>query len=492
MLYESVAENVKTQLEKGVYRPGDRLSSVRALSRQLGVSISTVIQAYQLLEDQGLIEARPQSGYYVRPQSQLRCPQTRLPRPTSRPVTVDKGELIMEVLETLKDPSLVPLGTASPTADLLPISALNRLMAGVLKDDPQVVVRYESTPGNAELRTQIARLLPGAGVELSPDELIITNGCQEAVVLALRAVAGAGDVIAVQSPTYYGGLQAIQSLGMKALEIPSDPREGISLEALRLALEQWPIKAVLIMPTCSNPLGCTMPEAKKQALVELAAETGVPIIENDAHAEFYTQHNLASRPRAAKHYDKAGLVLLCSSFSKTLAPGYRIGWIAAGAFQAKVNYLKYVSNLATSALVQRTLAQFLAKGGYERHVRKMRQLYARQQGQMAEAIHRYFPAGTKAAHGGMVAWVELPGRISGFELYRRALDKKISIVPGSLFSAQKKYEHYVRLSCGGLWTPAIERAMAVLGEIAGQLVLEGSVHKAEGSVHKAEGSRSAA
>ncbi|MBI2380272.1 MAG: PLP-dependent aminotransferase family protein [Gammaproteobacteria bacterium] len=477
MLYENIADNLRNQLDKGVYRPGDRLSSVRALSRQLGVSISTVIQAYQLLEDQGLIEARPQSGYYVRPQSQRRCPETRLPKPRSKPMTVDKGELIMEVLETLKDPSLVQLGTASPSADLLPIKELNRIMTGLLKDDPLAVVRYEATPGNLELRTQIARLLPGAGVELSPEELVITNGCQEAVVLALRAVAGAGDIIAVQSPTYYGGLQAIQSLGMKALEIPSDPREGISLDALGLALEQWPIKAVLVMPTCSNPLGCSMPEARKEALVNLCAEAGVPIIENDAHAEFVTDPGLtghANRPKAAKHYDKTGNVLLCSSFSKTLAPGYRIGWIAAGAYQAKLNYLKYVSNLASPALVQQTLAQFLAKGGYERHVRKMRQLYCRQREQMAEAIHRYFPEGTKSAHGGMVAWVELPGRISGFELYRRALERKISIVPGALFSAQKKYEHYVRLSCGGLWTPTIERAMAVLGESAGQLVVENS------------------
>lgn len=469
MLYEHVAENLKGQLELGVYRPGDRLISVRKLASQLSVSISTVVQAYQLLEDQGLVEARPQSGYYVRPQTQARCPQTRLPKPSAKPMTVDKGELIMEVLETLKDANLVQLGTASPSAELLPLSALNRIMSQLLREDPMAVVRYEATPGNPELRTQVARLMAAAGVAAAPEEVVITNGCQEAVTLALRAVAGHGDVIAVQSPTYYGGLQAIQSLGMKALEIPTDAREGISIEALRLALEQWPIKAILVMATCSNPLGATMSEARKLALVELAAEFNVPLIENDAHAEFST---LSNRPKAVKHYDRDGNVLLCSSFSKTLAPGYRVGWICAGAWRDKVNYLKYVSNLATSSLTQRTLAAFLAKGGYDRHVRKMRQIYARQQAQMAEAIHRYFPAGTKAAHGGMVAWVELPARVSGFELYRRALDKKISIVPGSLFSAQKKYEHYVRLSCGGLWTPAIERGVAVLGEIARQLAQE--------------------
>lgn len=469
MLYETVAEQVRGLLDKGVYRPGDRLISVRKLAQQLSVSISTVVQAYQLLEDQNLIEARPQSGYYVRPQAAGQYPETRLPKPASRPMMVDKGELIMEVLETLKDPSLVQLGTASPSADLLPLTALNRLMAGLLKEDPLAVVRYEATPGNLELRTQIARLMVSAGVEVAPEDVIITNGCQEAVTLALRAVASAGDVIAVQSPTYYGGLQAIQSLGMKALEIPSDPREGISLEALRLAFEQWPIKAVLIMPTCSNPVGCSMPEDKKKALVELAAEFNVALIENDAHAEF---SSLSNRPRAAKHYDGEAKVMLCSSFSKTLAPGYRIGWIIPGIHFDKVNYLKYVSNLSTPSLPQKTLARFLARGGYDRHVRKMRQIYARQQCLLADAIHRYFPSGTKTSHGGMVAWVELPARISGFELYRRALEQKISIVPGSLFSAQKKYEHYVRLSCGGLWTPALESSLAILGAIARQLVEE--------------------
>lgn len=470
MLYENVAETLKNQLELGVYRPGDKLVSVRKLASQLAVSISTVVQAYQLLEDQGLIEARPQSGYYVRPQLQARCPQTRLPKPMARPMTVDKGELIMEVLETLKDPNLVQLGTASPSADLLPLAALNRIMGQLLREDPMAVVRYEATSGNLELRTQVARLMAAAGVSAAPEDIIITNGCQEAVTLALRAVAAQGDVIAVQSPTYYGGLQAIQSLGMKALEIPTDPREGISIEALRLALEQWPIKAILIMSTCANPLGATMSEARKEALVELAAEFNVPLIENDAHAEFST---LSNRPKAAKHYDKDGNVLLCSSFSKTLAPGYRIGWICAGSWHDKLNYLKYVSNLSTPSLAQKTLATFLARGGYDRHVRKMRQIYARQQALMAEAILRYFPAGTKASHGGMVAWVELPARVSGFDLYQRALEKKISIVPGSLFSAQKKYEHYVRLSCGGLWTPAIESAVALLGEIARQLGEEG-------------------
>ena len=473
MLYEQIAETVRTQIQSGLYEPGDRLVSVRRLASEQGISVSTAVQAYQLLEDQGVIEARPQSGYYVRGRLTPSMPTTRLPKPTSRPMKVSTGEMIMDVLETLKDPSLVPLGAAQPAADLLPVAALNRCVNEVLRREPHCLFRYEGTTGNVELREQIARLMLLAGVDCSADEIVITNGGQEAMLLAIRAVAQPGDVIAVESPTYYGVLQAIQSLGMKALEIPTDAKEGMSLDALKLALEQWPIKAVFAMPTCSNPLGSSLSEEKKQALLQLLKEHDLPLIENDEHAEFASA---GSRPRAAKHYDNDGRVLLCTSFSKTLAPGCRVGWIVPGRYQEQITYLKYVSNLATPTLTQRAIARFLNGGGYERHVRKLRQLYVRQQERLAQAIFHSFPPGTKSSHpaGGMVTWVELPNKLSGFALYQRALEKGISIVPGRLFSVQNKYEHFIRLSCGGMWTPTIERAIATLGQLAQQLLDEQS------------------
>ena len=471
MLYEQIAETVRVQIDSGLYGPGDRLVSVRRLAAEQGISVSTAVQAYQVLEDQGLVEVRPQSGYYVRGRSPSAMPTTRLPKPASRPMKVSTGEMIMDVLETLKNPALVPLGAAQPAAELLPVAALNRCISEVMRREPLSLFRYERTEGNAELRQQIARLMMLAGVDLGADDIVITNGGQEAMVLAIRAIAQPGDVIAVESPTYYGVLQAIQSLGMQVLEIPTDAREGMSLSALKLALEQWPIKAVFAMPTCSNPLGSSMSEEKKQALINLLREYDLPLIENDEHAEFASA---GSRPRAAKHYDSDGRVLLCTSFSKTLAPGCRVGWIAPGRYQAQVTYLKYVSNLATPALTQRAIARFLQGGGYERHVRKLRQLYVRQQERLSQAIFHFFPPGTKSSHpaGGMVTWVELPGKLSGFELYKRAFEKGISIVPGRLFSVQNKYEHFIRLSCGGLWTPEIERAIVTLGQLAQQMLAE--------------------
>ncbi len=471
MLYQQIAETVRQQIQTGLYGAGDRLISVRRLATEKAISVSTAVQAYQLLESEGLIEARPQSGYYVRRRQLPTMPTTRLPKPASRPMNVSTGEMIMEVLETLKNPELVPLGAAQPAADLLPVAALNRCVSDVLRREPASLFRYEGTTGNLPLREQIVRLMVQAGVACSADEIVITNGGQEAMLLAIRAVAQPGDVIAVESPTYYGVLQAIQSLGMKALEIPTDAKEGMSLDALKLALEQWPIKAVFAMPTCSNPLGSSMPDAKKQALLQLLKEHDLPLIENDEHAEFASA---GGRPVAAKHYDNDGRVLLCTSFSKTLAPGCRVGWMLPGRYLDQITYLKYVSNLATTSLTQRAIARFLAGGGYERHVRKLRQIYVRQQAQLSQAIFHSFPPGTKSSHpaGGMVIWVELPNKLSGFALYRRALEKGISIVPGRLFSVQNKYEHFIRLSCGGIWTPTIERAVLTLGQLAQQLLNE--------------------
>ncbi len=471
MLYESVAEAVREQIARGVLAPGDRLVSVRRLAAQHRVSVSTAVQAYQLLEQQGLIDARPQSGFYVRPRPVTSLPATRLPKPACRPMKVSTGELIMEVLETLKDPSLVQLGTATPAPELLPMAALNRACAKLLRDEPESLFRYEATMGNAELRAQIARLMWNAGVSAVGDDIVITNGGQEAMLLCLRAVASTGDVIAVESPTYYGALQAIQSLGMKALEIPTHPREGMSLEALKLALEQWPIKAVFAMPCFSNPLGSVMPEEKKRELYALLREHDLPLIENDEHADFAgAQH----RPPAVKALDADGRVLLCTSFSKTLAPGGRVGWVLPGRYLEQVTWLKYVNNLASPGLMQRAIARFLAGGGYERHVRRLRQTYARQQERLSASIAAAFPPGTKSSQpsGGMVTWVELPNKLSGFDLYRRALERGISIVPGRLFSAQNKYEHFVRLSCGGLWNAEIENAVRVLGQLARDMLVE--------------------
>ena len=304
-----------------------------------------------------------------------------------------------------------------------------------------------------------------AGCQLAPDDIVVTGGCQEALSLALRAVANPGDIIAIESPTFYGLLQVIDSLGMRALEIPTDPNHGMSLDALALAIEQWPVRACVVVPNFSNPLGYCMPPARKQALVSVLARHDIALIEDDVYGELGFS---APRPEAAKAWDEDGRVLYCSSFSKTLAPGLRVGWIAPGRYRERIEYLKYVLNLASPTLPQLAVAEFLERGGYDRHLRQVRGDYARQIARMIQTVGKTFPEGTRVTQpaGGFVLWVELPSGSDAMRLYRQALAERISIAPGPMFSATQKYGNFIRLNCAQPWDERMERAMVTLGRLA--------------------------
>ncbi len=463
-LYKTVASRVTRLIEEGTLRAGEKIPSVRKLRAQQQVSVATVLQAYRLLESRGLIEARPQSGYYVRARRWSPPPEPQKTTPATRTCKVRVSDLFREVVQVTRDPSLVRLGASLPSAELFPTLELIRTMASVGRRFPVLSNSYELTPGNAALRTQIARHMLDAGCLLSPDDLIITCGATEALSLCLRAVAKAGDTIAIESPTFFGILQMIESLGMKACEIPTYPREGICLDELTERLDCCKIKACVFSLNFSNPLGSCMPDEKKKRLVHLLAERHIPLIEDDIYGAIAFG---PTRPKAAKAFDEKGMVLHCNSFTKTLAPGYRVGWTAPGRFKSQVEYLKIVTTSATATLPQMAIAEFLAEGGYDYHLRKIRKIYAEQMQRMSEAVTRYFPEGTKATRptGGQVLWVELPKKIDALELYRRALREKISIAPGPLFSPKQAFPNFIRLNCGNPWSEVIENAMIKLGQL---------------------------
>lgn len=467
-LYEQVARRLQGQVASGVYRPGGRVPSVRRLSAQFDVSVSTVIEAYRRLESLGVIEARPQSGYYVRARLWQPPAQPAISQPSCSPTTVSVSALAMKVLKASSDPDVLQLGVAAPHSSLLPTRALNHILARIARHDDGKGCSYDFPPGSPELRQQIARRSADAGCHLAPDEIVTTSGCQEALSLCLRAVAKPGDTIAIESPAFYGTLQTIERLGMKALEIPTCPRKGVSIEALKLALERWRIKACLFVLSYSNPLGACMSEDNRKRLVRLLAEHEVPLIEDDIYGDLGFG---PTRPKAAKAYDRKGLVLLCSSFSKTLAPGYRVGWVVPGRYREEIEHLKYINTMATATLPQLAIAEFLDRGGYDRYLRKTRALYAANVERFTHAIARYFPEGTKVTQpaGGFVLWIELPGKADALELRRRALAQKISIAPGPLFSAKQKYRHCIRLTCAYPWNERIERALLTLGRLAQEM-----------------------
>lgn len=345
------------------------------------------------------------------------------------------------------------------------------MLSATARQRPETLTTYALPPGREELRRQIARHILNWGCNLTAGDLVVTNGCMEAVNLCLRAVANPGNVVALESPTYFGLLQIIESLGMKALEIPTHPRNGISLEALALACERERVKACLVMTNISNPLGSLMPDAAKKQLVRLLAERGIPLIEDLVYGDL----NFGSAaPRAAKAYDRQGMVMLCSSFSKTLAPGFRVGWVAPGRYRTQVEALKFVNSVGTPELLQLTIAEFLKNGGYDRQLRFLRRAFATRVEQTQRAVCEHFPEGTRVTSpaGGFMLWVELPRGADSLELYERAMQEDISIAPGPMFSASGRYRNCLRLNCGCTRTPEVERALARVGEIARKLVAQ--------------------
>ncbi len=459
-LYEALTEHLRGQINQGIFVPGDRLPSIRSLTREHKVSITTVQEAYRQLELLNLVEARPKSGYFVRGQA----PSHPLPttaRAAKRPLEVSQWEGILQMLGADKLAPAFSLGHAMPDLTSDTLAPLLRLWARIARRGDLSLLEYDSLRGNLELREQVARLATHSGNQLDPDDIVITTGCQEALFSALKATTEPGDVVAVDSPCFYGAMQAIKANGLKVMEIPTHPEQGISLDALELAMEQWPIKAILVTPTCNNPLGYTASDAHKQALYRLAQRFDIAIIEDDIYGDLaYTW----PRPITIKSLDTDDRVLLCSSFSKTLAPGLRLGWIAPGRFRSAVVHSKFVATAASSTLPQQAVAAFIAEGGYERHLRKMRGQYQRNRDRMLPWLEAHFPAGTRISHptGGYIFWLELPEEIDCVELNRRLEGEPYCIAPGALFSASGKYRNCMRLNYAEGLTAQTEQALLSL------------------------------
>jgi len=467
-LYEEVAGKIDYLIEQGTLRPGDRVPSIRKLSKQLQVSINTVKEAYNLLEDRCLLEARPQSGYYVRARLPGLPAEPVVDPPAINPADVNLSNVYRYVMRDLLDTKLLQLGLAVPNPELLPIEKLNRMLARETRRFPMQAVSYDLPPGNSRLRKQIARRLMLSGCTLSPDQIVITSGCVEAVVLALRALCKPGDTVAIESPVYFNFLQMIQDLGLKALEIPVSPSGGISLEALEYALARnaEQVKACIVISNFNNPLGSSLSKSDKERLVRMLEEYDIPLIEDDIYGDLSFSDE---RPSVAKAFDKSGNVLLCSSFSKTIAPGYRVGWIAPGRYQEQIERGKMLVNVASSSPPQLAIAELLANGGYEHHLRTVRRAYAKQVAQMAEAIGRVFPEGTRVSRpqGGFVLWVEMPTAVDSLVLYEDAKKNGIAIAPGPIFSVEGKYRNCLRINAA-CWNAAVEVAIETLGRLAAE------------------------
>jgi DNA-binding transcriptional MocR family regulator len=253
---------------------------------------------------------------------------------------------------------------------------------------------------------------------------------------------------------------------MRAVEIPTSPQTGLSVEALEMALEAYDnIKAVVVVPHLQNPLGSVMPDAHKQRLVALCEQRGVALIEDDTYSELLDTDTAA---RAIKSWDRTGNVIHCASLHKILAPGMRLGWISAGRWHGRVEMLKYTQTRSNEELSQWTAGEYMATGAFDRHLRRLRERLREQRERTADAIAAHFPPGTRLnlPPGGLQLWVELPDRLSSMTVFDRALREGILMAPGALFSNSSRFDHYLRINCGWPFTDAIEDGLRRLGEIA--------------------------
>jgi len=433
-LYRQVIDLISDNIESGALMPGDRLPSLRRMSRRIGVSIPTVRQAYVELERQRRVQSRPQSGFYVRG-----LPTNELVRPTppfrrsAKPIPIIGRSLMDRVYDGLYTPGVVPFGIANPCMVKPAAKALQRTMKRVMAHTQERSLAYAPTLGEAGLRRQIAyRYLDTVGGKIDPDNI------------------------------YHGLLELIDSLGMLAIEIETCPEEGITLSALRKTLEAHPVKACMFSTTLSNPLGVSMPEEIRQELVEMLEAHGVVLIEDDVYGDLLFDGH---RPKPAEFFSRSGSVMTCGSFSKTIAPGYRIGWLIAGKYIDQITQLKRSFSCSSGLLQQLTLSEFLATGDYDRYLKTLRPELQCNAERMSAVVAQYFPRQTRTSKpvGGCVLWLELPKKVDSEILFELAIEAGISIAPGLIFSPCNRYRNFIRLSFGHPWSEQIEESIEWLG-----------------------------
>ncbi|WP_322091826.1 aminotransferase-like domain-containing protein [Paraburkholderia bannensis] len=476
-LYRQLAGQYRRSIEAGVLRAGDRMPSMRAFMRQHEVSLATATESYRVLEREALIEARPREGYFVRAIAST-LPAAREPEPDWQEARTEAqfvgihANISALVARWQQVPDALNLGGVTAADALFPGEALQKIAVRTLRHRPDLLTSPGHERGDPRLRAVIARRALAAGFTVHPDEIVMTHGGTEAVNLALRAVTQPGDTVAVESPCFYGLLQVLESLGLRALEIPASPTTGLSVEALDFALRQHEdVKALVVVPHLQNPLGCVMPDAHKQRIVELCAQAGVAVIEDDPYRELVESD---TPPRALKSWDTQGGVIHCTSFNKTLAPGMRVGWMAGGRWHSRIAMLKFAQSRLNEPLSQAVLAEFLQSQAHERHLRRLRERLALQRARMAQGISASFPAGTRFTPpaGGMAFWIELPPGVGSMAVFEAALAEGIRIMPGTVFSNSGRFERFIRVSCPGPDPQSADAALARIGAIAHRLAAQ--------------------
>ncbi|ADU70642.1 PLP-dependent aminotransferase family protein [Pantoea sp. At-9b] len=465
--YQQLVDQLREQIEANIWQPGEKLPSLRQQADQSGLSLMTVMHAYEVLESQGWILSKPQSGYYIAPRAA--AARTRLATQTvERPEQTDTNSFVFDVLQATRDPAIMPFGSAFPDPELFPQRQLMRSLVKVSHNLKPTDALNNLPPGNPELRKILAQRYAQQGITISPDDIVITNGAMEALNLSLQAVTEPGDWVVIENPSFYGALQAIERLKLNAIAIASDVEQGMDFDELEQALQRWPVKACWLMTNRQNPLGFTLSNTRKEQLVALLARYDVALIEDDVYSELWIGDE---KPLPAKAFDRTGDVMHCGSFSKNLVAGFRIGWVAAGRHAQRVQRIQLMSTLSTSAPMQLALADFLSTRSYDSHLKRLRQTLAKRKQLARAALRQVLPAEASISDtpGGYFLWVTLPQGINTTQLYHLALEQGISIAPGQLFSSSEDFRHCFRFNTAWPWDARAEAAVEKLGQLIKQL-----------------------
>ena len=463
--YVALADEIQNNILKGIFTPGEKLPSLRKLHNQLGLSVSTVHQAYIELEKRGRVEAKEKSGFYVKALNKNPLSKPVPEKVVTKPCRVVVNDLAETIITDLQCDDILQLGAAIASKELMPLKQLSRIMksmpADILQDH---FSNYDLCAGNLALREELSKKMLGFACSISTQDIITTNGCLEAVTLCLRAVANPGDTILVESPVFHCFLQLIEDLNLYVIEIPGCPEEGIDPKAFEKTISSNKIKACLLNSNFQNPLGSVMSKENKAAIIHMAQKYNIPIIEDDIYGDLFFGDK---RPTTFKSLDKKGMVLYCSSFSKALAPGLRTGWTVPGIFKNTVIRMKLNTAISTPGINQAVVARFVKTGAFDRHLRQLRNKLKNQASAMAIAVSKYFPSDTQITFpkGGMFIWIVLNKKIDSMEIYQRAYQKKISILPGTICSSTDRYKNCLRINCGIKWSQRLEDGIKTIGQI---------------------------
>jgi len=464
LLYVKIAKSLEQQISTDLLKVGDKLPSIRMICRQHGVSMTTAQFAYYELEAKSLIESRPQSGYYVSNTFRRRLAIPGISMPENRkPVRGD--DIFEDAANNAAEKNFTVFSRGVPAMALLPIAKLNKAAVQAVRTLPGGGTVYESLKGNEKLRAQIAKWSFNWKGNLVEKDILTTAGCMSAISYCLMSLTKRGDKIAVESPCFYGILQLAHSLGLQVLELPTSPQTGVDLDGLKKILRKTKLAACLFVSNFNNPFGSLMPDENKKEAVKLLAKYHLPLIEDDIYGDVYFGDR---RPVCCKSFDEEGIVLLCNSFSKTLAPAYRVGWVAPGNFMEQITRVKLFHSLSGTSITHEAIGSFLETGRYEAHLRKLRRVLRNNYLQYVRVITEHFPEGTKISRpqGGLSLWVELPKQTDTIDLYNAAIGKKITISPGSMFTLQNQFNNCMRLSYGLEWNDKTENALKILGKLA--------------------------